>query len=469
MPCRNYPLSGVTGTGSMFKRIFFGYLAVLLISFAVLAIAFSFTVRQYLINDTVNSLYRVAETLSANPMPQGMHGSGHMRGAFFNLANRIAYADYLVLTADGSIIDSSDRETYPLGVKNINEAFDELAFNNSTEKTMVKRDLVAVAFPVKVSDSGENASLILYSQLEVLTQLNRSLLGILALALGAGIIVSILAGTFATRVVVGPLQLLKRRANELAARKFTGRLEISTGDEVEELAETFNEMADRLADYDLNQREFFQRASHELKTPLMSVQGYAEALKENVIPDDERSQSLDIIIKESKRMKALVEEFILLSKMETVQESYRFEPLSLENAVREAVYAVQSLALEKKISIEISCDQDGALEVQGDPEKIHRLLLNVLGNALRSASKQVSVSVGAGYIKVEDDGPGFDPGNLEKVFSPFYSGQKEGSGLGLAISRAIVENHGGTIDAVNKPGGGAVIIISIPLDLTQNG
>lgn len=446
----------------MFKRIFFGYLAVLLISFAVLTIAFTFTVRQYLINDTVNSLYRVAETLSASPMPSGMHGSGHMRGAFFNLANRIAYADYLVIDDDNIIIDSSDQETYPLGVKNINESFDKLASRADSDESLVERDLVAVAFPIKISGSGETAALILYSQLDILTQLNKSLLGILAIALGAGILVSILAGTLATRVAVGPLQLLKKRATELAARKFTGRLEINTGDEVEELADTFNEMADQLADYDRSQREFFQRASHELKTPLMSVQGYAEALKDNVIPEEEKAQSLDIIIKESKRMKALVEEFIMLSKMETVQESYRFELLNLENSAREAVHAVQSLALEKKIEIEINCDPNCSLDVQGDPEKIHRLLLNVLGNALRSASKKVTITAGAGSIKIEDDGPGFNPDDLEKVFSPFFSGHKEGSGLGLAISRAIVENHGGTIKAANRPGGGAAITITFP-------
>ncbi len=439
----------------MFRRIFTGYLTVLIISFVVLALAFSFTVRQYLINDTVRSLYRVAETLSTGAIDHGVPGSGHMRGAFFNLANRIAYAEYVLIKPDGTILDSSDIGAYPPGAEMLNEAFLELAFGGEEGESMVERDRVAVSFPV-VMGSGEKASLILYSQLDVLTQLNRSILGILAFAAGAGIVVSIIAGIFATRVVVGPLQQLKSRANELSRRQFNGKLAINTGDEVEELAETFNEMAGRLAEYDRSQKEFFQKASHELKTPLMSIQGYAEALKDGIILEEEKNQSLDIIIRESRRMKALVDEFIYLSKMETLNESYNFVQVNLEEAVKEAVDSVRSLALEKNIDLTVIAGGDDC-KIKGDPEKIHRLLLNLLGNALNYARHKITVFVRGGQLIVSDDGPGFESKDLEKVFDPFFNNKSKtgGSGLGLAISKAIVEKHQGAIKVGNNPEGGA--------------
>jgi len=198
----------------MFKRIFVGYLAVLLISFAVLTLAFSFTVRQYLINDTVESLNRVAETLTTGTIQPGMHGGGHMRGVFFSLANRIAYADYVLLRRDGLIIESSDIEAYPPGIKNINEAFMDLAFGEGNKQSLVERNLVAVHYPVITAGQRQEKALILYSRLDLLTQVNRSLLGILALALGAGIAVSLIAGALATRVIVEPLQQLKSRAGD---------------------------------------------------------------------------------------------------------------------------------------------------------------------------------------------------------------------------------------------------------------
>ncbi len=444
----------------MFKRIFLGYLAVLLVSFAVLTLAFSFTVRQYLINDTIRSLHRVAETLSASTVPQGMHGGGQqMRGAFFSLANRIAYADYLLLDYDGTIIDSSDLEAYPPGEMNTKEAFNKLAFGAGSDDSLVERNLVAVAYQVIISGEPSDAVLILYSQLDLLTQLNRGILGILGLALGAGIIVALFAGALATRVVVGPLQQLKTRANELARRRFDGKLVIKTGDEIEELADTFNNMARQLAEYDHAQKDFFQKASHELKTPLMSVQGYAEALKEGVIPPEEAQQSLDIIIKESRRMKALVDEFIYLTKMETLKESYSFEPVALDDTVREAIYAVHSLALENSISIETKIKAANNV-INGDPEKLHRLLLNILGNALRHARQKITVTISSSSVVIEDDGPGFIDTDLEKAFDPFYRGDNGGSGLGLAISRAIVEKHGGEITISNGADGGATIRIN---------
>lgn len=190
----------------------------------------------------------------------------------------------------------------------------------------------------------------------------------------------------------------------------------------------------------------------------MSIQGYAEALKEGVIPPDEKEQSLDIIIKESRRMKALVDEFLYLSKMETLKESYSFEPVILEDSVREAVYAVRSLAFDKGVKVSTTFGSGSSI-IDGDPEKIHRLLLNVLGNALRHGHRNVNITIEGPVITVEDDGPGFQPGEIERIFTPFYRGENGGSGLGLAISRAIVEKHGGAISASDSPDGGAKIKI----------
>ena len=439
-------------------------MAVLLISFSVLALAFNFTVRQYLINDTIQSLHRVAETLSSTAFPPGMQGGGSMRGAFFKLANRIAYADYVVLRHDGIIIDSSDPKAYPHGVKNINEAFMELAFEESPQESLVEKNLVAVSYPVVTSNGNSNsksAALILYTQLDLLTQLNHSITGILALAVGAGSIVSLIAGLLVVRVVVGPLQQLKDRAAELARRRFSGKLDINTGDELEKLAEAINEMSGRLAEYDESQKEFFRNASHELKTPLMSVQGYAEALKDGVIPDSEKEESLDLIIRESGRMKLLVNKFIYLSKMETLKENYSFEKLNLNDAVREAVHTVKSLAFENNVEMEINIAPETKV-VEADPEKLHRLLVNLLGNALRYAAGRVTVNVRSGAtIEVIDDGPGFKTGESENIFKPFYKGENGGSGLGLSISRAIVDNHGGTITAENVSTGGAKITVRL--------
>lgn len=444
----------------MFKRIFFGYLAVLLVSFIVLALAFTFTVRQYLVNDTIASLHRVAETLSATASQQGMHGNWHIRGTFFSLANRIAFADYLILEESGIILDSSNQEEYPLGIALGDNPFVGLSFDPNSDRQLVTGDCVAVSYPITVNGQPSGAALVLYTRPDLLNQLNRAISNIMILALLAGVAVSVIAGALATRVVVRPMRQLKSRALELAGRRFEGHLEINTSDELEELAEAFNEMSDRLAAYDLSQKDFFQKASHELKTPLMSIQGYAEAIRDGVIPPEESGQSLAVIIKEAERMKGLVEQLIYISKMETVNDDFKLQPLDLESAAEEAVEAIRSLTLEKNLTLEIKA-APGDNRVYGDVEKIHRLFINTLGNALRFARSKVVVTIDGGRVTIEDDGQGLKPGEEEKIFDPFYSSDSS-SGLGLAISRAITEKHGGHISAANHPQGGARIIIELP-------
>lgn len=444
----------------MFKKIFLGYIAVLLASFIILALAFSFTLRQYLVNDTISSLHRVAETLSDSASRQGMRGGGHMRVAFFGLANRIAFADYIILQEDGIVLDSSDQILYPPGTPAENEAYLEIAFGAEGDSSLISGDCVAVAYPISTEGIPGRAALILYTEPDLLNQLNRALSGILFLALAAGIAFSLAAGVLATRVVVKPLSQLKNRAMELSARRFDEKLEINTGDELEELAEAFNEMGERLSAYDHAQKDFFQKASHELKTPLMSIQGYAEAVKDGIIPPEEAEQGLEIIIREAERMKALVDQFLYISKMDKMGDDFSPVVLNLEKAAEEAVEAVRSLAIEKGLTLKIETSP-GTVQVHADPERIHRLLINVLGNAIRHARQNIIVKIEKGTVFVDDDGPGFKKGDEEKIFDPFYSEASGGSGLGLAISRAIAERHGGNISAENRPEGGARIIINL--------
>ena len=444
----------------MFKKIFLGYIAVLLASFIVLALAFSFTLRQYLINDTISSLHRVAETLSDSASRQGMRGGGHMRVTFFGLANRIAFADYIILQEDGIVLDSSDQNLYPPGTYAENDAYMEIAFDAQDDSSFISDEYVAVAYPITTDGNSSRAALILYTEPDLLNQLNRALSGILFLALTAGIAFSLVAGMLATRVVVKPLSQLKNRAMELSARRFDGKLEINTGDELEELAKAFNEMGERLSAYDHAQKDFFQRASHELKTPLMSIQGYAEAVKDGIIPPEEAEQGLEIIIREAERMKALVDQFLYISKMDKMGDTFSPTKINLESAAEEAAEAVRSLALEKGLTLEVDAASETGF-IYADPEKIHRLFLNILGNAIRHAHKKVTIRLNNKTVIIDDDGPGFNKGDEEKVFDPFYSEANGGSGLGLAISRAIAERHGGTISAENRPEGGARIIINL--------
>jgi signal transduction histidine kinase len=243
---------------------------------------------------------------------------------------------------------------------------------------------------------------------------------------------------------------------------------IRTRDEIKELADSFSEMANKLRESDRTQISFLQNASHELKTPLMSIQGNAEAIKEGIVQGQEAADSLDVIAVECQRLKLLVDEMIYLTRLDNVNEAFRFEQIAVGHVISEAIMSVQGLAEQKGIMIEIAGDMDHVGRF--DREKLKRAFINIIGNGVRYAHSKIVLNVAhlGEWLEIvcTDDGKGFAVGEEQRIFDRFYKGEYGGTGIGLAITKAIVEAHGGSIEAFQgKSSIGAVIRIRLPLNL----
>jgi signal transduction histidine kinase len=198
----------------------------------------------------------------------------------------------------------------------------------------------------------------------------------------------------------------------------------------------------------------------------MSIQGYAEAIKDGVVEGKEMEESLAIIIEESQRLKKVVEEIIYLTKLENVEDIFNFEEGNIGEVIRKAIKSVKPLLDEKNIQINLK----GNFDYLGkfDSEKIKRAFINILGNCVRYAKSTIIIEVTrAGNnleIFIKDDGPGFKDGEEKRIFDRFYKGNKGGTGLGLAITKAIIEGHQGMIEAFNNSSYGAGFKIHLPLE-----
>jgi signal transduction histidine kinase len=252
--------------------------------------------------------------------------------------------------------------------------------------------------------------------------------------------------------------------NHFTVKGSISDIDISTGDEIEELAKCFNSMANNLKTYDDRQKAFLQNTSHELKTPLMSIQGYAEAIKDGVVQGAEVEPSLDIIIEESQRLKQVVEDIIYLTRLENFEDRFNFTRTNMKEIIAQAIQTIKPLMEEKNISINIGT----GINFIGnfDKEKLIRAFINVLGNCTRYARSSILIQgkeiYGGVEIYIQDDGPGFKVGEADKIFDRFYKGDSGGTGLGLAIGQNIIVGHGGSIAAFNNNSGGAVFKIFIP-------
>ena len=298
----------------------------------------------------------------------------------------------------------------------------------------------------------------------IVTGLSRPQRYVLSLAL-AMLMVQLLA-----RGMTSPLREMRDAAQAMARGDHSRRVTASAADEVGDLARAFNEMSAELADVDRSRREFVANVSHELRTPIGALQALLENLADGVEPPD--PARLRIALAQTERLGRLVAQLLDLSRMESGAlplhpVEFPIRPL-LEQALRERELAEPG-AVRLKISV-----QPGDLAAQGDPERVHQVVANLLDNAIRHSPPEgrvwLSAHAGDGTttIAVSDEGPGIPPHETDRVFERFYrtdgarSARDGGSGLGLAIARWIVDAHGGAIRAESREPAGCRMVVELP-------
>jgi signal transduction histidine kinase len=218
------------------------------------------------------------------------------------------------------------------------------------------------------------------------------------------------------------------------------------------------------------QREFAADASHELRTPLAVVRGSVEDLRRNASsPVSEVGDALDDIETEVDRMRALVDDLLLLARTDSGVIELALEPTDLAAIALDAADGLQPASERAGVRIEVDAVP---VPTQGDPAHLRQLVTILVDNAIRHATSgstvrvQVEALTGIGRIRVDDDGPGFRPEDLPHVFDRFWRAPDAptgGTGLGLSIAAWIAERHGGTIVAENRPSGGARLEVSLPV------
>lgn len=296
--------------------------------------------------------------------------------------------------------------------------------------------------------------------------IEQSLLKRLILVFAAGAAAMLLFSLFITRKLIDPLISLRQELGKVKNRRFAEVNLIRAGGEIGSVARAVYEMAGELHRFNRVQKQFFQNASHELKSPLMSIAGYAEGIRDGVFEGEGVRKGLDIILSESGRLRDLVSEMTLLAKLDSEEDIYQAEDTDLEELLSEAVERVNPLLAVRKLTLHPAVSGDRGGMVRADRDKLLQALLNVLSNSARYAEKRIEVEVHASRgrisLTVADDGPGIAQELLPSLFHRFVKGKNGESGLGLAIARAIVERCGGELSARNRPEGGAVFTFEFP-------
>ncbi len=261
--------------------------------------------------------------------------------------------------------------------------------------------------------------------------------------------------------IVGPVATIRTNIQNISLEKEMDWKKVKSKDELEDINKELLYMLKKLRDANKNQKEFFQNTSHELKTPLVSIQGYAEAIKDGILEEDEIQNALDIIIEESKGLSNVITSVLYLSSMDKVEkyDNKKDDWVNIGERIERWKSLSENVLVDKNIELVDNIPVN--LEIFMMQEKVDKLINNLLGNALRYAKTKVEIDFfvknNKAHLLISDDGNGFDESDVDKIFDRFYKGEGGKNGLGLAIVKAIVDNYKGQIRAYNSENGGAVI------------
>lgn len=290
----------------------------------------------------------------------------------------------------------------------------------------------------------------------------------------ATLLVTTVIGWRLSGAALKPVEKMRQDAAAITSSETERRLSIpDSGDEVERLGRTLNEMLDRLEEALSRERRLVDDASHELRTPLTTLRMELELALRRSRTREELESALKSAHEESDRLGRLAEDLLVLARVGDGRLPVRREPVDMAGLIAELGEDFSHRAVTEGVELRCANDIPGVVEV--DPDRVRQALTNLVDNSLRYTPPGGAVTIAASRrngslsLRVSDDGPGFPAEFLDRAFEPFArpdgarSRHAGGTGLGLSIVKAVAESHGGVVSASNRPEGGAEVELELPL------
>ena len=295
----------------------------------------------------------------------------------------------------------------------------------------------------------------------------RALAGRIGLGALLAVACAVAASVLLARAVTRPIARVAQASRVMAKGVSPPPVAAAGPREVRDLTESFDSMSREIRRVHDAERAFLLSVTHELKTPVAAVRGFALGQQEGVIGPEMASE---FILAESSRLERLVEDLLDLARMGQGRFHVRAEDVDLAELAESAVRSCEAAAAG--LDTKVVMDAPGGSGAVGDPDRIVQVIVNLVENALRlnPAGGEIRVTVGPGRVAVADSGPGLDDDDLAHAFDRFhlydrYRGRRPvGTGLGLALVRELVESMRGSVAVTNSPSGGAVFVVSLPCD-----
>ena len=300
---------------------------------------------------------------------------------------------------------------------------------------------------------------------EIESGLDQILLKI-GLITAALLVVSGIAVFLFVRSALRPLKKMTVAAGSIAEGDFSARVDEKRGGrELREVSRAFNTMTRKLEGVEEGRREFVANVSHELRSPITSIRGFAEGMADGVIPEEERPKYLRLVADESRRLSGLITDLLALSRLEREDAAPDWSVFDINEMLRAAIIRRMADLDERKIEISCEPETDPCM-VRADRDRIEQVVINLLDNAIKFTGEGGRIILASrirgrtAEITVSDNGVGVAPEDRDRIFERFFTADRahtsgKGTGLGLSICQRIMEMHGQSIRLLDTAEGAA--------------
>lgn len=331
--------------------------------------------------------------------------------------------------------------------------------------------IMAVSAPIFYGDEVKGIVRLVSS----LALVDRQFLLLILIAIGVSLVavgMVYVTNLYFIRSIIDPMASITGVAKRIAAGSYGIQIEPKYDDEIGELANTINEMSQKIGQNNKMQTEFISSVSHELRTPLTAINGWSETLLSGEVTDPESiHKGLSIIVSEGHRLSKMVEELLEFSRIEDGRFTLNVEPVDIQAEFEDAVFTYQQLYRKKHIRLDYHPCEETFPPIPGDPERLRQVFSNLLDNAAKHGGNDQIIEASITrqentvIISIRDHGPGVAEKDLPHVKEKFYKGSSKarGNGIGLAVCDEIITRLNGQLTIGNADGGGCLVTIRLPM------
>ncbi len=281
------------------------------------------------------------------------------------------------------------------------------------------------------------------------------------------------SGRYYVKSILEPVSEITSTAKRISAGGYGVQIKRQFDDEIGELADTINDMSNKIAQSEKTQSEFMSSVSHELRTPLTAISGWSETLLDAGVSVDtaEARRGLNIILRETRRLTSMVEELLEFSRMQDGRFKLNVSMSDIRSEFEDTVFMYGSRLQQEEIQLDYLENDDEIPEIPCDTSRMRQVFLNILDNGAKHGGEggritaEIRLEGQEVVIRIRDFGPGVPEEELPLIKKKFYKGSSKarGSGIGLAVCEEIVTMHDGSLEITNAEGGGTLVTIRLPV------